>query len=249
VSWSIEEADSVRWLREYEGEKFSAVITDPPYSSGGMVRSDRTGPMTKGKYVTGGSRNESLPDFAGDNRDQRGFLAWMSLWASDALRSTLPGGWLLVFTDWRQMPTVTDAVQAGGWVWRGIAVWNKVGGRPMHGRFRQQTEFIVAATNGPHKPWEGAPYLPGVFRVSPPRDRIHITEKPVDLLRPLVTIAPPGSLICDPFVGSGSTGEAVLREGRRFIGCELVPEIADRAAERLQRMEGIVERLARLGAR
>ncbi|MCY1372979.1 DNA methylase [compost metagenome] len=35
---------------------------------------------------------------------------------------------------------------------------------------------------------------------------------------------PPGGLVLDPFMGSGSTGKAAMREGFRFVGCELSPE-------------------------
>lgn len=53
------------------------------------------------------------------------------------------------------------------------------------------------------------------------RTRRHKTEKPVDLLRMLVTsYAKPGGLVIDPFCGSASCGEACQREGRRFIGVE-----------------------------
>jgi hypothetical protein len=48
-----------------------AVITDPPYSSGGFTRSDRLEP-TSNKYVQTGTKLER-PEFAGDTRDQHSF--------------------------------------------------------------------------------------------------------------------------------------------------------------------------------
>lgn len=39
---------------------------------------------------------------------------------------------------------------------------------------------------------------------------------------------------CDPFLGSGSTGEVALLTGRKFIGCELSPYWFERACERLK---------------
>jgi site-specific DNA-methyltransferase (cytosine-N4-specific) len=35
------------------------------------------------------------------------------------------------------------------------------------------------------------------------------------------SFCPPGGIVCDPFMGSGTTGEAALRWGRRFVGCDL----------------------------
>lgn len=60
---------------------------------------------------------------------------------------------------------------------------------------------------------------------TPTRANIHPTVKPTDLMRWLCRlITPPGGVILDPFMGSGSTGKAAMREGFRFIGCELDPE-------------------------
>lgn len=53
----------------------------------------------------------------------------------------------------------------------------------------------------------------------------HPTVKPTDLMRYLCRlVTPPGGVVLDPFMGSGSTGKAAVQEGFRFIGCELSPE-------------------------
>ena len=53
----------------------------------------------------------------------------------------------------------------------------------------------------------------------------HPTVKPTDLMAYLCRlVTPPGGVVLDPFTGSGSTGKAAMREGFRFIGCELSPE-------------------------
>lgn len=234
-NWSLHNADSYRWLLDYSGEPFAAVVTDPPYSSGGATRGDRM-VATSVKYLRNDSSNcEILPEFLGDTRDQRGFVSWCALWMSAALAKSEPGAVAFFFCDWRQLPAMTDAVQAGGWVWRGIVPWNKgEQTRPQRGRPRAQCEYSVFCTNGPHAPWEGAPVIPGFFDGSSPRERIHITEKPVGMLRQIMRLVRPGGLVLDPFVGSGAHGIAALAEGRRFVGCELSKEIADLAEQRIR---------------
>lgn len=58
----------------------------------------------------------------------------------------------------------------------------------------------------------------------PGRTNTHPTVKPVDLMAYLCRlVCPPGGTILDPFMGSGSTGIAALREGFGFIGIDLDP--------------------------
>ena len=62
----------------------------------------------------------------------------------------------------------------------------------------------------------------------------HPTVKPLALMRWLVRlVTPPGGTVLDPFMGSGSTGVACLREGVNFIGIELNPEYAEIARRRI----------------
>ncbi len=132
------------------------LLTDPPYSSGGMFRSDRA--IDPAQKYRGWSQNDDgssrkptaeYGTFGGDNRDQWSWLRWVGAWSWAALRATRPGGHGFMFTDWRQLPASTDAAQFGGWTWRGINVWDKGVGRPMKGRFRNHLEYIVWMTNGP----------------------------------------------------------------------------------------------------
>ncbi len=63
----------------------------------------------------------------------------------------------------------------------------------------------------------------------------HPTVKPADLMAWLCRlVTPPDGLILDPFCGSGSTGVSARRDGFRFVGCELNPEYADMARNRIE---------------
>lgn len=60
------------------------------------------------------------------------------------------------------------------------------------------------------------------------------TQKPLKLMQHLIKLATrPGGLVYDPFMGVGSTGEAALMLGRRFIGAELNPHQYKQAVKRL----------------
>jgi len=69
----------------------------------------------------------------------------------------------------------------------------------------------------------------------PQRKNIHPTVKPTALMTYLVRlVTPPGGVVLDPFMGSGSTGKAAMREGFSFIGIDREEEYVSIASERLQ---------------
>ena len=140
------------FLSNYNGPAFDAVITDPPYSSGGATLSDRA--VSTAEKYTNTKRNCPFPDFAGDQMDARSWLHMMADVFADARVRCHDGAILVAFCDWRQMPLLSDAVQWAGWMWRGTIVWDKLSSRPQRGRFRQQAEFAVWASNGKlaHRP-------------------------------------------------------------------------------------------------
>lgn len=211
--------------------RFSIIATDPPYSSGGAFRGDRALPVET-KYVSSGAL-ELRPTYGGDNRDQRSFFAWCSLWLSAAYRLAAPGALAAVFTDWRQLPTITDALQAGGFVWRGIVAWDKTeGSRPRLGGYRAQCEYVAWGSAGPMAS-EGVAGC-GLWRGTAPKgDRAHQAEKPVDLMKALLRVVPAGGLVLDPFCGSGTTLVAARDVGLRAIGIELDEQHCETAARRL----------------
>ena len=63
----------------------------------------------------------------------------------------------------------------------------------------------------------------------------HPTVKPTALMQYLCRlITPPGGVVLDPYMGSGSTGKAAIKEGFGFVGCELDPEYFEIAKTRIE---------------
>jgi site-specific DNA-methyltransferase (adenine-specific) len=211
-------------------EGIGAVITDPPYSSGGQFRGDRAATTTK-KYVSSDTFTYR-PDFAGDNRDQRSFLVWCSMWMGQARAISQPGAPLCCFTDWRQLPTFTDAAQCAGWTWRNIATWHKPGSRMQRGRFSGSAEYLIYCSNGPCG--EGADSPQNVLAHPPaPKDKQHIAEKPLPVMQWVLGVVPSGAVVLDPFAGSGSTLVAAKKRGLRAVGVEVDERYCELAASRL----------------
>jgi site-specific DNA-methyltransferase (adenine-specific) len=225
--------DCLDVMRSWPDKAVDAVVTDPPYSSGGQFRGDRAR-STVEKYVQTGVMCERS-DFTGDNLDQRVWVMWSSWWLSDARRITASGGELVSFIDWRQLPALTDSAQLAGWVWRNICTWWKPGIRMIKGRFSSSAEYLVYATNGPNRQ-DGQFTVQNVYS-APAKlgdTKEHIAEKPVEVVEWAMSVTPACSRIADPFMGSGTTGVAAVRLGRKFWGVEIDPGYFEIAKRRIQ---------------
>ncbi len=230
-NWNILHGDMLSIVRNIKSSTFDAVITDPPYSSGGAKASDKT--RTTNQKYSSMSSEKALPDFDGDQKDGRSWTNWAAEWLAEMRRITKPGGVIGVFIDWRMAPSLSDALQWAGWIWRGQVVWDKPNSRPQKGRFRQQSEYLLWASNGPMPLNRPVGCLPGVYRYSNPSKRVHVTEKPLQLMQDVIKICEPNGLILDPFAGSGTTVLAAAIEGYKAVGVEVTDAYFDVATQRI----------------
>ena len=68
----------------------------------------------------------------------------------------------------------------------------------------------------------------------PVKHRSHPTQKAIGLMKWCISFLPDAKTILDPFMGSGTTGVAAVKLGRRFIGIEISPKYFDIAVRRIQ---------------
>ena len=235
--------DALRVLHHMEdtGVQVDATITDPPYSSGGLHRSDRNAD-TVTKYVTTGSkRADYIPQFAGDNRDQRSYEAWLGMILAACYRISRPGALCVVFTDWRQVAATVDALQIGGFTYRGLQPWLKpqAAARPRPGGFWDAGEFVVWGTAGAQDQGDDPLYGLGYVTARSPREKVHVAEKPAEVCDWLLSVVRPGSSVLDPFAGSGAVGVAALRRGCTSILIEGEAAHCATISDRIQTRGGL----------
>ena len=214
-------SDAFSALPQLEPESFDAVITDPPYSSGGKAMSRKQGKANAEKYFA-----HADMDFDDGTRDQLSHHLWTCDWLRQCYRLLKHGGWCMVFTDWRQLPLTCMAMQCAGFIWQGVNIWHKPNGLPQLGRFFRADEFIVIGSKGEPP---GGMKLRGTGAVTysqmwqgmlSPKERYHATAKPLGLMRHLMQVVPPGGKVLDPFAGGGATLVAAHQMGLDAVGIE-----------------------------
>ena len=107
---SLYQGDALRVLTTLPEASVDAVLTDPPYSSGGVTLGARQVDPAQ-KYQSSGTKKQ-YPPMLGDSKDQHSWIMWCTLWLGECWRIAREGAPLMVFTDWRQLPALSDAVQA-----------------------------------------------------------------------------------------------------------------------------------------
>ena len=197
------------------------VITDPPYEEAAHTKQRRT----KGTMST---EPLSYPPIT---EEQRAHVA--------AAIGKVTRRWSVVFCQIEAAIKWQIALTAGGLNERRIGVWLKPDGQPQYTGDRPGMGFesLVFCHRPGRSTWNGGGKH-GVYSFNKGSDgvaAVHQTQKPLALMEQLVRdFTDPGELIADPFAGSGSTGVACIRLGRRFVGWEKDPKYFEAAVCRLQ---------------
>jgi DNA modification methylase len=66
-------------------------------------------------------------------------------------------------------------------------------------------------------------------------ERFHPTQKPLELMKWVISLCPQSNVVFDPFMGSGTTGVACAKLGKKFIGVELDPKYFQIACQRIEK--------------
>ena len=116
-----------------------------------------------------------------------------------------------------------------------VIVWEKTNPSPMNGEFIWLSGIELCVYGKKSGAVFNHKCRNTVLRYPCGTHEIHPTQKPVNLMRNLVlTSSNAGDTVLDPFMGSGTTAIACIREKRHFIGFELCKDYYDKAVKRIK---------------
>jgi len=203
-------------------EKVDAVVTDPPY-----------------KLVCGGRTNESMGGkFKIENYDNSGGIVTCDIDWTDFMppiyKSLKDNAHAYIMANNRHVQNMLNSSEAAGFKFHNLLAWNKGTATPNRwymknleftGFFYKGKAFFIndCGSTQLHK-------IPNIINAG------HPTEKPPELMSVYIgNSTQRQETVLDPFMGSGTTGVACAKLGRKFIGIELEPKYFDIACERIQK--------------
>ena len=199
------------------------ILTDPPYGLNEAAGKNRSRGSAAGANKWKGSRNTTGVGVASTDFGEPS--EWDSAppptWVIEMMRAK--GKWQVMFGgNYYPLPP------ARCWL-----VWDKDNG---------ETDFAdceLAWTNLPKAVRRLRWMWNGMLQqdMANKEERQHPTQKPVPVMRWALLQVPDAETVCDPFMGSGTTGVACWMEGRRFVGIERERRYFDIACERIARAQ------------
>lgn len=206
MSNHIIHGDCVEAMQTLDPGSVGFILTDPPYLVNYRDRSGRS----------------IINDQESD---------WLKPAFSQMHRVLRRNAFCVSFYGYTKIDLFMDAWKSAGFRVAGHFVFpKKYTSSSWHTQYRHEQAYLLA------KGWPDKPARPppDVLDWTYTGNRLHPTQKPVGILKPLIeAFSRPDDLILDPFCGSGSTLVAASELGRRYIGIELDPDHHGTAERRL----------------
>ncbi len=228
---SIKRLDWQLFMQELEKGSVDLILTDPPYTI-----SKSTG---FSNVKNGVDRFAVSMDFGRWDHRKIDLKAV----ASACYRILKQGGTAIIWYDIWKITELQQAMDSACFKMIRLIIWQKTNPVPLNQSatyLSNSREVAVVGVKG-GKPTFNAKYDNGVYEMPIPRHggkRVHPTQKPENLFSKLVLKhSNPGDLVIDPFLGSGTTAVAAIKNKRRFTGCDIDPDYVKVARARLDRFD------------
>lgn len=217
-----------------------AVVTSPPYNQMDMLNKPPSGIWAKRGFGAGFVEAWQRDGYS-DNVDEADYqLNQSDLFALIATRCA-PNASLFYNHQlrWRDGALLhpIDWFKPNGWTLRSEIIWDRGGGMMFNARmFCRFDERILWFVRGQKWVWNQTHVgLGTIWRIAREQNKEHPVAYPIEIpLNCIGAATQIGATVLDPFMGSGTTGVACQKLGRRFIGIEIEPKYFDIACRRIE---------------
>lgn len=222
--------DCLEEIRKIPDKSVDLVLTDPPYGI------DFQSSWIKDK----GRRKAKIEN------DKKPFTEFVK----ELPRVVKDTGAVVVFSRWDVQQAFIDEMERCGMKPKGVLIWDKGGGGmgDLKRAWALDYETAIYWTADRFEFQHGRPGSSVIKSAKvPPEQLTHPNEKPVDLLRFIISeMCVRGGTVMDCFMGSGSCGEAAKKSGRRFVGIELDNKYFEMARRRIEEQREQIDMLSML---
>lgn len=198
----------------WPADRVDLVVSDPPYAV-----------MNKDEINRGKKMKPILRRIEWDEMDIYEWMGLMSGFMREMYRVCRKGATAYVFCAHEELGRLREIGQFNGWLYRmPVAVHHTNPAPKVHPyTFQSSIETCAMFTKEKGNTFnaENGGKCHNFYEFPSPNghDRVHATQKSLDLILQLVLMSSnPGDVVCDPFLGSGVTGEACRIANRRFLG-------------------------------
>lgn len=215
----LRQGDCLELLKDIPDGSVDLILTDPPYKVTSRGSSGGTGGMLKSDI------NKSGMVFKHNTIK-------FDEWLPECYRVLKNDSHAYFMTNNKNLLPMLRAVESSGFKVFKTIIWAK-NTAITNMYYMDSHEYIIFCRKGKAKKINNCG-TKSVLSFDNPRNKLHPTEKPVELMEVLITNSTnDGEVVLDPFIGSGSTGVACVNTNRKFIGVELDKDYFEIAQERI----------------
>ncbi|GIK56210.1 MAG: site-specific DNA-methyltransferase [Chloroflexi bacterium] len=222
----IKQEDCVQFLQSLPDQSVDIIVTDPAYA--GMNNHLQLGRgRIVGTYEHKGSENGKwFAEFKDSEENYRIFLS-----ECRRVLSKRTGHIYIMFDSFSLL--TLGALVRDYFDIKNLITWDKINIGMGH-YFRRRHEYVIFATNGNNRKIRNRT-IPDIWRFKRIYRAQYVTQKPVELFQAMIfASAEDGFTVCDPFMGSGSSAIAAIKNNCNFIGCDISEKATDLSRKRIE---------------
>ena len=211
--------DCLEGMKLIPDNSIDLIVTDPPYKTTSRGSSGGTGGILKEEI------NKRGKVFKYNDIE-------LNEWLPELYRVLKDTGHAYIMSNNKNLKDMLIEIENAGFNIYKTLIWAK--NSPITNMYYMDShEYIIFCRKGKAKRINNCG-TKSVLNVDNPRNKVHPTEKPVELMEVLINnSSQEGELVLDPFMGSGTTAIACINNNRNYIGFELDKQYYDIANVRI----------------